>query len=531
MPLPSPKHPIAYFCAEFGIDSNLPTYAGGLGILAGDTLLEAAQQDFPMVGIGLLYQGKSFLQEFDSQGWQTEHRSPFESQNTMLVRPVTYQGQKLKLSLNFFGHEITVAPFQQRLGENTSLFLLSSDFDQNPEAWRAIMNTEYCCGDESQLMQQMVLGIGGMRLLDALHLTPSVLHFQEGRPIFAHWELLRKKSKIPIVYTNHTLVPDGNLIYNSQLVRRYSDDYAQQYNLSSPDLLNPGLIEPNGFSITKYGLNVADKISAVSKIHHSLCQKTWPGHQWEYVTNGIHLPRWQSARLSNPGLSDHALWEVHLSKKRDLAHVVQKRSGFSYDPNRLVLGWARRITGYKQVEKIISNSPDLARIIKNSDMPIQILVAGKAHPGDQAGKRCVQDVMRVMTHELSGHALFIPNYDISLATQLISGVDVWLNTPEYGKEACGTSGMKALSNGVINCTVADGWAAEVNWDGIGWVLNHKDITNSFHDILEHQIVPLYYQNQADLPRDWIAMMRKSLELSKSYSTSRMLTEYQEKLYS
>ncbi len=529
MSLPN-KNPIAYFCAEFGIDTNLPTYAGGLGILAGDTLLEAAQQDFPMIGIGLLYQGKNFLQKFTSEGWQVEHASPFYPENTQLVRPVEIGGKKLKIKIKFFDQEITIATYQQKLGSNTFLYLLSSDFDENPESWRDIMSAEYCCGDESQLMQQFVLGLGGMRLLQTLKIKPQVLHFQEGRPIFAHWELLKNKLEIPIVYTNHTLVPDGNLIYDENLVTRYAKSYADQSGLDPQELVKPGLTGKGGFSITKYGLAVSSKASAVSKRHQQLCQKNWPNYNWTYVTNGIYLPRWQSQRLVNPNLSDNSLWEIHLSKKRDLARIVKKRSGFSYDPERLILGWARRITGYKQVEKIFEDSDRLAEILYNKDKPVQILVAGKAHPGDEAGKRCIQDVMRVMTNKLSDRALFIPNYDVALAADLIAGVDVWLNTPEFGKEACGTSGMKALSNGVLNCTVADGWAAEVDWKDYGWELDPENISGSLCSLLENEIVPMFYGREQGIPLDWIKRMHASISLSKEYSTERMLEEYQKKLY-
>ena len=366
--------------------------------------------------------------------------------------------------------------------------------------------------------------------MEALKITPSHLHFQEGRPIFAHWELLRTKKDTPIIYTNHTLVPDGNLTYDLDLVKKYADDYATQYKLSGENLIKPGLTQENHFSITKYGLEVANKRSAVSKRHYDLCQEVWPNYDWEYITNGIHIRRWQSSRLGNPHLSDHELWEIHSSKKRDLARVVKKRSGFDYDPNRLVLGWARRITGYKQIERIIDNSERLYQILTNPDRPVQILLAGKAHPGDDSGKRCIQDVMKVLSEKLSGHALFIPNYDIALATHLISGVDVWLNTPEYGKEACGTSGMKALANGVINCTVADGWAAEPNWENTGWILDHTNITEGFQNTLQKEIVPLFYDRAEGLPSQWITMMKNSIKLSQNYSTERMLKEYQSKLY-
>jgi len=525
--MPTKSAPVAYFCAEFGIDSNLPTYAGGLGILAGDTLLEAGQQEFPMIGVGLLYQGRQFLQEFSSEGWQEEDPSPFQPEITKIVRPIEKSGMPVSIQLNFLNQEIKIVGYEQRLGPNTKLLLLSCDVEGNPEDWRNIMSAEYCCGDETQLRQQLVLGIGGARFLSKLNVKPRLYHFQEGRPVFAYWEMLKNKDNTKIVYTNHTLVPDGNLVYSADLVRSYADSFAQQHGLNSDDLINPGLNETGGFSITKYGLEIADTVSAVSKLHGKLCQKNWPQYEWKTVTNGVHLPRWQKYEFRHSNIPDEKLWSTHQSKKQELARIVNKRSGFEYDPNRLVLGWARRISAYKQVNKIFEDIQRLEKIVKNSERPVQILIAGKAHPGDDAGKKCVQDVMKIMTKHLSGHALFIPNYDIALASHLVSGVDVWLNTPEYGKEACGTSGMKAAANGVLNCSVTDGWVAEANIEESGWTIDHTDLSNNLYHLLEHEIAPLYY---ADDKSKWIAKMRTSLKLAQQFSAERMLKEYHKILY-
>jgi starch phosphorylase len=544
--LPNTKNPVAYLCAEFGTDSNLPTYAGGLGILAGDTLLEAAEQNFPMLGIGLLYQGRKFLQEFTPDGWQVEDASPFQAENTSLVRPVEIKGKRLILNLNFNNEPVKVIAYRQRIGPSVSLYLLSTDFDGNSEAWRDIMQAEYAGGDETQLKQQLILGIAGLRLLETLGIKPSLYHFQEGRPIFAHWELTRRqmvKNKISfpeaskaatekIVYTNHTLVPDGNLVYNTNLLRPYAESFARDCGCGCQDLLAPGLTKNGNFSITKYGLETSKVASAVSRLHGKLCKKLWPEYAWQVVTNGIFLPRWQDVAFKNPGLSDHQLWDLHLSKKRDLAHVVKRRSGFSYDPDCLVVGWARRISGYKQVEKLFQDPDRLLKIVAASSRPVQILIAGKAHPGDDIGKKCIQDMMKTMADHLSNHALFIPNYDIALASYMISGVDLWLNTPEYSKEACGTSGMKALSNGVLNCSVADGWVAEFNLSEVGWVIDHTNLSQSLYGLLENEIVPMFYSRDSELlPREWIIRMRSSIALSRRFSTEKMLEGYIKKLYS
>jgi len=540
------KDPVAYFCAEFGIDSNLPTYAGGLGILAGDTMLEAADQNVPMIGVGLLYNGRRFIQRFTDQGWQYEEASLFRANATMCLRQVEEVGLPTLVTLNFFGQEIKIKVYQQRVGLKTTLYLLSSDVEGNPENWRDIMKAEYCCGDEAQLMQQMVLGIGGVRLLNKFHIKPHMYHFQEGRPIFAHWELLKnlmEKKEIGydeafeevrknIVYTNHTLVPDGNLVYNIDLVRAYADSYKNELNASTDQLVAPGLTNENtGFSITKYALNISHKTSAVSKNHGKLSKKNWPGYNWIAITNGINMPRWQQREFVNPNVSDSEMWEAHNLRKRTLARTVRDRSNFEYDPKRLVIGWARRITPYKQVHKLFDNIENLKKIVNDPERPVQILIAGKAHPGDDWGKETIQDAMKHMTHDIPDHALYIPNYDIALARDLVSGVDVWLNTPEIGKEACGTSGMKAASNGVLNATVADGWAAEVDWDGKGWVLDPERITESIHNTLSEKIVPLYFdRDQNNMPIEWINMMRESIIMSKKFSAERMLQEYIDKLY-
>jgi len=544
--MPEAKKKIAYFCAEFGIDTNLPTYAGGLGILAGDTLLEAAEQNRSIYGVGLLYQGKYFLQEFTPDGMQTEDSSPFQTENTKLVLPVEIMGKRLIVSIKFFGEEIKIAAYQQRLGDTATLYLLTSDLDGNPDSWRDVMSCEYCCGDDAQIKQQFILGLGGIKILKKLNIKPDIYHFQEGRPIFAHWEIAKniiettkvkftdalEKAKESIVYTNHTLVPDGNLIYPKEMLESYASSFVSenQIPIDPQKLIEPGLVE-NGFSITKYALNTSSKQSAVSKLHGKLCKKLWPSYDWKVITNGVYIPRWQKSEFANPSITDYALWEAHLSAKRDLARVVAKRSGFTYSTDSLVIGWARRITPYKQIDKIFKNIERLQKILKNTERPVQILMAGKAHPGDDMGKKCIQDVMKIMTNHLSGNALFIPNYDIALAYHMVSGVDLWLNTPELGKEACGTSGMKALSNGVLNLTVPDGWTAEVDWEGVGWTLDNKNISESIYQKLEEDIIPMFYNRvEYSYSPDWISMMKKSIELSKKFSTKKMLEEYEKALY-
>ncbi len=540
-----PDKTIAYFCAEFAIDSNIPSYAGGLGVLAGDTMLEAAAKGSSMVGIGLLYLGRSFIQRFDSAGWQYEEPSIFQPDNTQALRKVDRAGKPLIIPCQMGEETVFLSAYQQRLGEKTTLYLLSTDLPENSQPWKDALSAEYYGAHDMQVRQQMVLGIGGVTLLSILGVKPHIYHFQEGRPIFAHWELVKEHVEKgesyenavtsitqKTVYTNHTLVAAGNLRYDPSLLTPYATPYAQAFGIDVSQLVAPGIDDENLFSITKYAMATAKTVSAVSKLHGKLSKKEYPTRDWNVITNGVHLPRWQVYEYTNKGLDDASLWHVHMRQKLRLAETVRRRSGFSYDHTRLTIGWARRISGYKHVDALFSDITRLSAIVHDTACPVQILIAGKAHPGDTIAKESIQNVMKAMTHELSDHALFIPNYDLALASEMVAGVDVWLNTPEKGKEACGTSGMKALSNGVLNCTVLDGWAQEVAWEGVGWALDDTSLTESLYTTISTEVQPLYIKEESEgLKVEWIQRMKKSIALAQSFSTERMLEEYYKKLYS
>jgi starch phosphorylase len=544
MKKPASEKTVAYFCAEFGIDSNTPTYAGGLGILAGDTLKEAADRDYPMIGIGLLYQGKYFIQRINNEGWQTEDVSLYDPASACL-RQVTVGGKPLYIVCRFDKEDVYIKSYQVRVGDHTHLYLLTSDSHKNSDDWRSIMAADYTGGDEVQLRQQLVLGIGGVKLLQALKIKPDIYHFNEGRPCFVTWEWvleIMKKSgknfdeaveeaKSRTVYTNHTLLRSGNLHYNADLVRKYAWVFATEMGVGTQELITPGLTDNNQFSITDYAMKNSSKQSAVSKRHGKLSESEWPEYKWISITNGIHLPSWQNTNFRDPNLSDSQIWAIHQMRKGELEKLVERRSGFGYDPNRLVVSWARRMAGYKQLHVLFDDIARLEAILRNTERPIQLLVAGKAHPGDEAAKRSIQITINHMSRELAECAIFVPNYDIALARSLVSGSDIWLNTPEYGKEACGTSGMKALSNGVLNCTVADGWADEVNWEEYGWTLDPVNLSKSFYEVLEKNIAPEFYQrNLEGMPESWLAKMKASMKLAQNYSTERMFDEYLKYLY-
>ncbi len=544
MKLPGLKHPIAFFCNEYAIDNELPTYSGGLGILAGDVMHEAALQHYPMVGIGILYKGKGFMQHITGEGYAETRDSEFDH-DTSFLRQTTIAGKPVQLTLNFNSRDIKFKSYHVRLSDNTILFFLSTDIDGNPPEWVADMDALYHGDTESLIRQQILLGVGGVKLLQSLRIEPKIYHLNEGRAEFVIWEIVTNiiknenlsfdeawnKAKEKIVYTNHTLVSAGNLTYPAETIRKWARPFADELGVETDLFIKHGLQDSNTFSTTLFALNISSKQSAVSKIHAESAKKEWPSYNWISITNGIHMPRWQDSDFRNTSLTDEEIWNLHLAKKRELVESVIKRTGFGYDPTRLVLTWARRLADYKQPKIIFSELERLKGILANPQRPVQLLFAGNSHTADPTAKSIIEGLIKIFSTELSGYAIFVPNYNISLANHMTSGSDVWLNTPKGNLEACGTSGMKAISNGVLNCTVLDGWTYEVDWTGTGWVLDPQNISDSFYETLEREIVPLYYKvDERGIPHDWIKRMRKSIEISKDFSSERMFGEYKEKLY-
>ena len=540
------NNPIAYFCAEFGFDPNVPIYAGGLGILAGDTIKEAADQDIPFIGIGLLYRGFGTVQKIDQDGLQYEENNLFDP-ITVGMEHVYLDEMPLFIKVHLTELDVWVRVWKKSFSPNVTLYLLDTQTDQNMPTERSITSTLYSGTPDTLLKQQLILGIGGVKLLNTLGIKPKIYHMNEGRPNFLHWEVVRElmrtheisyqqAKEIAIsktVYTNHTLVAAGNQSYPIELLAIYSKYYAEKLGIDVYELLKDGKSEQaqDQFSVTQASLNTSKTANGVSAYHTQLSQKLWPQYSWVNVTNGVHMPTWQSTAIKNNRHNSGLLWKAHLEEKKNLAEFVKQRTGYTYNPDYMVITWARRLAGYKQFNLLFEDIDRLKSIVKNTKMPVQILMAGKAHSGDTAGKQELQKIITFMASELAGYALFIPNYDISIAQMLTRGSDLWLNTPKMGFEASGTSGMKAISNGVINMTVMDGWAKEVNWDGIGFVLDDKNLPLDLYNQLEKNCIPMFYERSVDnLPNNWITFMQKSIDLSEKFSTTRMLNEYQERLY-
>ena len=544
MKLPEVKKPVIYFCSEFAIDNELPTYSGGLGILAADVIHQAALEHFPMVGIGILYKGKEFMQHITGEGREEKRDSEFDH-DTSFLRPTTKNGVTLELSLPWGKSEAKFKAYHIRLSDTAILFFLSTDVDGNPAEWVSDMDALYKGDKESQIRQQILLGIGGIKLLKALDIAPNYYHINEGRAAFCIWEITKQKmegkamsfedswkeAKEKIIYTNHTLVAAGNPTYPTDLIERYANPLAESLGIDTNLLIKDGVTDPGTFSISRFALNISAKQTAVSRVHGDYCKKEYPNYKWIAITNGVHLPRWQDSDFRKEIISDRQIWDLHMTKKKELVETVIQRTGFGYDPERLVITWARRLAEYKQPKIIFTDLERLKKIVENSTMPVQLLFAGNTHSADPNAKSIIEEIIKIFSTELSGHAIFVPNYNVSLANHLTSGSDIWLNTPQGNLEACGTSGMKAISNGVLNCTVLDGWTYEVDWEGAGWVLDPKNVAENLYDLLEKEITPLFYTRNADgLPDKWIGRMRESITFAKKFGAERMLEDYKKYLY-
>ncbi len=534
-------------CAEYGLAEGLPFYAGGLGILAGDTLKQAADDDFPMVGIGLFYHGKKDRQVVDESGWQRYVDYHFEPDHFEFEEVVDQQGQPWSTTIQLGTESVTVFALAKKLNDNVAIYFLETDRAINPQHLRDLTLAPYWGDQVQQFRQQLVLGVGGVRLLSDMGMMPQTFHMNEGRPTLALWELaamLREKHglsgpealdifKDHTVYTNHTLVKAGNMNYDLAAIEPLVQSWADRLGMSVEQLLEPGREEDTGrFGVTTFGLEMSAKQSGVSQRHTEMCRELWPEHNWQAITNGVHLPTWQSRQIREAGSTDE-LWQAHVQAKHDLMDEAQFRTGYGYDPEWLVLGWARRITGYKRLDSLFVDIERLAKMMRDDERPVQLVVAGKAHPGDQAGKEQLQWVIQRFQEELAGHALFIPNYDMTLGKQMVAGVDIWLNTPVDGREACGTSGMKAAANGVLQASVSDGWVAEVDLerDGAGWILDPEQPGMSIMNLLDNEWKELFYsRDDTGIPRAWIHRMQAAQKLGESFGASHMLQQYRQQLY-
>lgn len=535
------ENPIAYFCAEYALTPDLPIYAGGLGVLAGDFLREAADQNFPLVAVGLYYSdGYETLHKVDEKGYiEAPHvHAPPENYG---LQPIVDKGQNLvTVDIPIHDRNIKAKAWEWHVGK-IPIYLLDTNVEENSEDDRKITDHLYVVDRETRLKQKIILGIGGIRLLEKLVITPSLYHMNEGYSSLLCFEVARKEMREKkigfseakevvrqkIVFTNHTLVTGGDDTYNNELASLLLSKYATELGVPASMLVETGNVpDSSTFSTTLLALHAAGRSNAVSGIHGKKAGEIWPNNPMIPITNGIHINSWNAV----DGAA--SIWQSHLENKGELVKKINLATGITWDSNTLLLGWARRLVNYKRPLAIFENIERLKSILMNKEKPARIVISGNLHPSDIADGKIFEELRIIADEKLKALVVFLPEYDLALAKLMTAGCDVWFNTPIVGFEACGTSGMKAALNGGLPCSTRDGWMDEVELYGIGWALDDDKINTSILDTLEQKVIPLYYERDANnVPQAWQQNMKNCRDLIKNeFSVTRMLREYIEKLY-
>ena len=602
--------PVAYFSMEFGVNENIPIFAGGLGVLAGDYLKASSNMALPIVGVGLLYRKGYFHQYLDQEGLQQEEYPEIEFYYLPLERARDPQGNEITISITGPEGEIHAFVWKIRVGR-TPLFLLDTNLPENTPEAREITARLYVADPKIRLAQEMLLGIGGMRALAAMNLFPSVCHMNEGHSAFSVMErlaLFMERYKIDLktalqvvprctVFTTHTPVAAGHDSFPLDLVKPWILPLQERLGAGEEEILSWGQPADLGkdapFYMCILGLRMSQYRNGVSHLHGRITRKMWaylwPGWPEDeipisYVTNGIHVstfisqeiwplferylgPEWymSSRRPENidriDEIYDDELWRAHEMSRSRLIRTCRGLLRKQYErrnapksvidkieavlnPEVLTIAFARRFAAYKRAHLLLQDPDRLAAILNNESRPVQIIFAGKAHPQDKEGKLIIKRLIEfVHRPEIRQHAVFIEGYDMALARSLVQGADVWLNTPRRTLEACGTSGMKAAINGVLNVSILDGWWCEGYSEERGWRIGsgeeyvdpaYQDSTESqaLYNVLENAVIPCFYgDREGEPPVSWIRMMKASMKMAmKDFCSLRMVGEYEQRYY-
>jgi glucan phosphorylase len=501
--------------------------------LASDHIREAARQGFPLVAVGLFYQkAQSILSPEDDP--------PAEKLKILKDE----SGQDLTVTLPFEGRTVYVRAWvwqEMESADSARAYLLDTDFEKNDPRDRKITEELYNEDRDLRLKQEILLGIGGFRLLERLGHHPAVYHLNEGHSAFLALELVRHEmehqrvgfskaveyAKRHVVFTNHTLVPAGQEQFSSAHVAELIEHCALEICLSNESIIKLGAVpeNPENFSMTLMSFRLSDYSNSVSKLHLTKAREIWPEYKMENVTNGIFLPRWD--KLGQ--VDQEKIWSQHLENKKSLFDLVKKQTQINWGETDLVLAWGRRMVSYKQPLLILDDLEKIERILKNSPVPVRIVFSGPTGKNDNP---FIDQIKKTAEERFPGSMVFLPNYSTKVAKVLAAGADVWLNTPAVGNEACGTSGMKAALNGALNLSTNDGWVAEVEAEDIGWVVENSQNGNELREKLEKEIIPLY-QEHLKSPENsaWAKKMERAREtIARDFSATRMLREYIENLY-
>lgn len=512
-----PQNPIAFFCTEYALEDNPLMYAGGLGILASDYLLEMAERNMPCIALGLNYD-PGHLKDFAL---------------------FSHNGKPLMISFPFGEHTIHAQVWHRVLAEKTHIFLLDTNVEANDADHRSITSLLYDPHFYNRVKQQAVLGIGGMKILQALNIHPSVYHLNEGHTAFGGIAVMveRKEDLGKIVATKHTILSQAGLHIPRKDFSVMLEAYCKEFGAEISLIFEKGKYEldPDIFSTTKFVMNISVRKNSVSALHAVFEKKRHPQSELIPITNGVLRKRWQAKELLARGaeISDEEMWSIKRKLRENLSTYVQEIVNKKLNPDICTVVWARRFAAYKRPFLVFSDYERLVKLLSNQEHPIQLIIAGKAHAADEEGKEIVRKITALSVDPAThSRIIYIPRYSLEIAQALVRGADIWLNTPERGKEACGTSGMKAGLNGSLECSVSDGWVDEVNWGGRGWILPEENTARVLYDLLEHEILPDFYSSTSgEIPHSWIKKMRSTIELvEKNYTTSQMLDRYLRDLY-
>lgn len=536
--------PIAYFCAEYAISDELPIYAGGLGILAGDYLREAEDRDIPIVAVGLYYSQGFTRTELSPEGKVVDVHDSIDPEQKGLSKVLDTKGSELRVRVMIQDREVEARIWQWEppnlVGDKTvKLYLLDTNLVENDPVDQHITDTLYINDKELRFKQEIILGIGGYRALQSMGHKPSFYHLNEGHSALLTFELVKnemKEKKVSfdkameavctnVLFTNHTLVPAGNDVFSNDLVSLLLFGYAREIGVPVQKLIEVGLVQQSStFSMTMLAMRMSGKINGVSKLHSEKASEIWKDHPMFPITNGVHIPTWDKVK------DEATIWEKHKERKRKLLEYISNHTGVVWDERAIVLGWARRIVRYKRPLALVERLKRFGELARDSERPIHVVFAGLSHPADNDGKDILEELRYRLSSDLKGVAVYLPHYNMELSGMMTSGCDVWLNTPIVGYEACGTSGMKAALNGVLPLSTIDGWLAEIEMLGIGWGLDNDNITVDLLDKLEDEVLPLYYgRNEHDIPEDWVKMMKSARSLIyNDFSMTKTLREYMER---
>ena len=600
----TPDNPAAYFCAEFGVHKSLPIYSGGLGALAGDILKEASDRALPLVAVGLLYRQGYFRQRIDAGGWQHEYWVDTDPERLPAALVTGPEGEPLTITVPVRDIEVVAQIWRVDVGR-VPLYLLDTERPENDVPARWITSRLYIGEPDMRLAQYVLLGVGGMRALEALAIDPGMVHLNEGHAAFMSLELARSHggaladglaaARSRTIFTTHTPVPAGNDTYPADQVAHALAGLTAAAGVAHAEVIRLGRTRPDDegepFGVSQFALRTSRAANGVSRRHGEVAREMWkdlwPDRAVDdvpigHVTNGVHVPTWLGRpmralldrhlgdgwmeRQDDPAtwapvddIPDSELWAVRNEQRADFVEYIHYKSqsdrlgrgeprayveaaARGFDPDALTIGFARRLATYKRLHLLVQDAEASIKLLANG-RPVQLVLAGKAHPRDDDGKRMVQHLFTFKwAQEVGGRVVYLDDYDLSSAARMVRGCDVWLNLPRPPLEASGTSGMKSAVNGGLQLSVLDGWWAE-GYDGEnGWALpgdtdpdhgaqDRRD-TIELHRLLGGEVTREFYDRDADgLPRAWLARVRASLKTNgPAFSATRMVRDYVDQFY-